>query len=269
MTLDWNPAKALKSALPTSRHAEMLLDSVTAALGDRAHVETADEGRRTRIFTRDRDDEELIVPWPLLQFSRGRRLGHIMGAEGPPTDATPPAVDEPPPRLRRLTSGELAISDGRHEIALTYGEDGRVAETTRSGPEETLAAAAEALGGGRGNAVEVLADHLAGIDLGRVGPGRVMQPASCPSPVEGAWNVSLHAMRDALLDGGVDVATRWVGADGYAGSVLRTGPDLREVYRLCREGIERTQCGSRKPRPRPDRRASSTVRRRRRDVQIP
>jgi hypothetical protein len=246
-----NTVNALKAALPTSRHAEMLLEAVTAALGNRAHIETANEGQRTQIFVRDRSDREWIVPWPLLQFSRGRRLAHIIGAEGPPTDATPPAGDGPPPRLRHLTAGELAISDGIHEVAFTYGEDGRVAEVMRSGPEESLAAAGEALGRGSGNAVEVLADHLAGLDIGRVGPGRVLLPPTCPTTVGGAWSVSLSAIRDGLLDGGVDPSARRVGADGYVGSVLRMGADRREVFGRCREGIERLRPCPPKPKPPP------------------
>ena len=148
-----NAVNPLKSALPTSRNAEILLATVSSELGHLSHIETADAGRRMRMFVRNREEPEWIVPWPLLPLPRGRRLGHIMGAEGPTTHAAPPAGDVPPPRLLGLPPGELAVAGARHEITLTFGGNGRVAKTARCGPEEALAPGAEVLRRGDSNAV--------------------------------------------------------------------------------------------------------------------
>lgn len=240
-----------RSLLPTIRHAEMLVDALAAGLGDRGYVEHSSRDTETRLFSRDRNEPDWIVPWPCAQIARNRRLGFIMGAEGPPTDAVPPAGDESPLRLRGLQGGELEIDDGRFRFTWTYGEDGRVRETSRGGDEVHFSAVAQALDARAGNGVEALADYLLGVDLEALGPGRLHLQAATSRLVRGNWFLVLDGLRDAMLDPRLDPRDSWIAADCYAASVVRTGASLAEAFARCREAIEIERPRPRDPGPMP------------------
>lgn len=243
---------ALRAALPTSRHAEMLFESLLSGLGEEAVLETAGEGRFAAVYRRDREQRDWIVPWPILRFSRGQRLGYVMGAEGPPSNAPPPGRGGAPSRLVGLTPGELQILDRGLELTLTYGEDGRISETSRGGPHDYLFELARAATGKAGNPVENLIDHVAALDPGRLGSGRIHRPEPSPASVEGSWHVALGAVREALFDGRVPAEARWVAVDGFAGSVLCPATSRAHAISDCRQGIARVRPLPPVPEPPPE-----------------
>jgi len=244
-------ALALRNALPTSRHAEMVVHSLGSLLGERAVIETAGNGTTTTVYRRDRDHADWIVPWPILRFARGQRLGWVQGAEGPPSNAPPPASAAPPPRLSGVMPGELEIHYGEFSFTWTYGQDGRIAETARGHPAERLAELARATTAATGNPVENLIDHLATLDPGRLGSGRVQRPVPSPASVEGPWRLGLAAVRDAIYDGRVPGDARWVAVDGFAGSVLCPSSTREDAIARCRDEIARTRPVPPRPEPPP------------------
>lgn len=245
-------ALALRSALPTSRHAEMVVDSLGSLLGARAVIETAGHGTTTTIYCRDRDHDDWLVPWPILRFARGQRLGWVQGAEGPPSNAPPPASDAPPPRLSGVMPGELEIYYGEFSFTWTYGEDGRIAETCRGHPVERLAELARATTDTAGNPVENLIDYLATLDPGRLGSGRVQRPVPSPASVEGPWRLGLARVRDAIFDGRLPGDARWVAVDGFAGSVLCASATRDDAIARCRDEIARVRPVPPPPEPPPE-----------------
>jgi hypothetical protein len=232
-------ADAFKAVLPTSRHAEMLLDLVVSTLGPMCVVETAGGGTLVRVSAKDKDYPDWTVPWPMLELSRGRRLGYIMGGEGEPSDEAPPARDEEQPRLRGLAPGELEIFDGAHAVTLTYGQDGRLAETTRKGPEDLLSSAIKAVERGGAQPIELLAEHLANMDIGSACPGRILYSVGCGRPALGVWFCALDAFKDAMIATPMESESTWVAVDGNAGTVLRSDPERSDAIRKCEEGISK------------------------------
>ena len=103
------PVRAIRDAIPTSRHAKMLFDMVVQLVGDKAVVETAGGKTQYVLFRRDAPGAESVVPWPLLQLGVAGRLSVVVPLVGPAT-APPRAGD--PPRLRGLGPGEVVIRDG-------------------------------------------------------------------------------------------------------------------------------------------------------------
>ena len=229
----------------------MVVDSVVSTMGDDAVVETADEGRLVRVYRRDPDHRDWIVPWTIIKFVRGRRLAYIMGSEGPPTDEAPPARDGPPLRLGGLTPGEFEVSDGLFRISVTYGQDGRSAETSRGGSPDTFMSFARAVKKGDRNPAEVLIDHLVALDPARAGPAQVLRPLPSSANIEGTWICRLSAIRDAMLDGRVPPSARWVAADGYVGTVICAGATRADVIDRCRQEIQRVKPRPPEPRPPP------------------
>jgi len=168
--------RAIRDAVPTSRHAKMLFDMVVELPGPRAVVETAGGKTQYAVFCREAPDSASVVPWPLLRLGVRGRLSTVIPLIGP---AEPPPRPGSPPKLRNLGPGEIVLHDGPHSVTITYGDDGRWMETSRSEDPATLARVLSALARGTARPVELLAESVASIDLARHGPGRAL----CPEPV--------------------------------------------------------------------------------------
>jgi len=166
------PVRVIRETLFTRRHAEMLFDQVTDLLGEEAWIETRNAGTQRSVYRREAPGAQTITPWPVLKLGLGGRLSTVIPLMGPPgAPAEPPPRPGRAPRLRGLGPGEILIHDGSRSVTVTYGEDGRWFETTRSGDLETLAAVVPALAHKSAQPVELLADFVAGLDPRKSGPG--------------------------------------------------------------------------------------------------
>lgn len=231
--------EALRRALPTSRHAEMVFEGLLHRLGDAAVVETSAGGSRVRVFRRDRDAPSWIVPWPLLRLSRGQRLDFVMG-QGPPTQETPDAREGPALRLRGVGPGEIEIFDGVSRFTATFGQDGRLAETARSASLGTFAGVVDALRGAAAFATDTLVDFILDLDGGRAGPGRVDRPAPLYAGVDGSWEAATRFVRDRMFERS-DAAEppAWICVDAVSGSAVGFGATREQASEACRVEIRR------------------------------
>ena len=240
--------RALRAALPTSRHAEMLLDMVRVRLGADAVLEVLSGGNLRLLFRRARHG---FVPWPLVRFTRGAdRIVEMpwlsLFGDHESWKGDPPAPPTPPPpkpllALRGLGPGRLTLYDGAEYVQIAYGADGRAFETARSVDSEAHHPAARALASGAAGSAELAADYVAGIDHGRHGAGRVHYPVELPCGLQGAWNVGLWGVRRALFEGPIPVGARWVVADGFAGTTVAWGPTRDAAFQAWRESVQRAQ----------------------------
>jgi len=233
------PVRTIRDAVPTLRHARMLFDMVVDALGERGLVETAGGGRRRTLLRRDGDR---VVPWPLLRLGIGDRLSTIVPIT-PGLSAEPPTRPGKAPKLRGLGRGEVVVHDGPDTITVTYGDDGRWAETARSESPDALRGVVATVAKGRARPVELVAEFVAALDPGRHGPGRVVVPVPVPH-VPSVWTRGLHALREALFDDRVPRDAEWVVADGFAGTAIAWGATRDEALGRWREEVQRVR-----PRP--------------------
>ena len=239
---DFRALHAIRDAIPTRRHAEMLFDMVADLLGGAASVETWEGGTRRVLQRREEPGSPWFLPWPVLTVSRG-------GREGPsPLPTAIPGVYEemerrpgPVPRLRDLGPGEVVLHDGPVSLTVNYGSDGRWFECTRGGPAETLAGAIPALAAKSAPPVELLAAFLAGLDVERNGAARVYVPATMPGGVPWTWHCGLRALRDALFRERVPRAARRVLADGRTGTAVAWGATREAAMAAWRKEVERVR----------------------------
>ncbi len=230
-----DPVRAIRDAIPTSRHAKMLFDMVVQLVGERAVVETAGGKTQYVLFCRDAPGTESVVPWPLLRLGIAGRLSAIVPLVGPGT--APPRAGIPP-RLRGLGPGEVVIHDGLQSITVTYGDDGRWMETSRSEEPDALSGVLPVLSRKAARPVELLAEYVASLDPARHGRGRVLCPVPVPS-VQVAWNCGLFAIRDALFEGRIPADARWAVADGYEGTALGWGATREDACSAWRTEVVR------------------------------
>src|SRR5262245_14953249 len=66
-------ANALREALPTRRHGEMLLDIAAEMLGPTGLVESDAEGSHRVLYRIEGSDPRWVVPWPVLTLDRNPR----------------------------------------------------------------------------------------------------------------------------------------------------------------------------------------------------
>lgn len=239
---DRPPAQLIRDALPTSRHAGMLFDMVVAELGELAIVESANGETLLSLYRRESSDSEAIVPWPLLRLGTKGRLSTVIDLPGP-DGQVPERVPRPgrAPRLRNLGPGEIEFHDGPHCITVTYGEDGRWTETSRSQDRSAHAAVREALARGGAQATELLAAYVTTLDIGRHGPARILRPVPVPGGISHLFNIGLFGARDALFDERVPFDARCVVVDGFAGSCLAWGASPEEALDAWRRAVGRDQ----------------------------
>ena len=234
-----SPAQVIRGAIHTSRHAQMLFDMVVSQIGDQAVVESADGGTRLTLYRREGPDSDRIIPWPLLRLGTKGRLSTVITLASP-LDAPDKARPRPGrvPKLRNLGPGEIEIHDGPSRITVTYGEDGRWMETSRSANEDAHAGVIEAVARGGTQPTELLATYVAGLDTGVHGSARVLRPAPLPGGIGRVWNCGLFAARDALFDERIPPDATCAIADGFSGAALAWGASPEVALGAWREMVE-------------------------------
>lgn len=234
--------RALRDAVPTRAHAEMLFGQVLDLLGDAAWVESANGEQARTLFLREAPGSPWIVPWPVMSIARGGREG-----PSPILTAVPGVYEEPEPRpgpaprIRGLGPGQLTIRDGRHEVTLCYGADGRWFECSVTDARESLAGIVPALAAKSASPVELAAAFVAGLDPGRDGPARVHLPVPLPRGAQGVWRCALAAIRDALFRDQVPADGRWVAADGWTGRAVAFGATRDAAVAAWRDEVARVR----------------------------
>ncbi len=239
---EFRTAHAIRDALPTRVHAEMLFDQVADLLGPAAWIDTFNQGKRRELCRRDPRDPDRIIPWPLVMLGIGGRLSTIIG--GP---QIPPSRPGRAPRLHGLGPGEICLQDGPHAIIVTYGEDGRWAEVLRQGPPETHAAAGAALSRKSAPPVEILAEYAAGLDAGRHGPGRLLLPLPFPDGARALWMHGRRLLCDALYTGRIPDEAAWAVSDSFTGDAVAWGGTPGEALSAWRAEVERVRPWTPKP----------------------
>ena len=246
---EFRSVHAIRDAIPTRAHAEMLFGMVADLLGEEAWVETCKGETARTLYRREAPGSKWLVPWPLLRVARG-------GPEGPaPVRTAIPGVYEEPkvrpgpaPKIRGLGPGQVSIHDGPQHASLSYGGDGRWFEcSVSSAPQEALAGVVAALAGRTASPPEIVASFVAGLDPGRHGPGRVHLPVALPHGVQGVWNCGLFAVRDALFEGRVPAGARWIAADGWTGRAIAYGPTRDAAIGAWRAELARVRPFPEKP----------------------
>ena len=239
---EFRSTHAIRDALPTRRHAEMLFDMVVDLLGEEAWVETWNGETTRTLFRREGPGSRWILPWPLVSVTRGGREGPSPVRTGVPgVYEEPKPRPGPAPRLRDLGAGSIQVHDGPQSVTVCYGADGRWFEMTRGGPRETLAGVLPALEAKNAPPVELVASWLAGLDIARHGPGRVHMPVALPGGAHGTWLCGLHAIREALFNERVPRSARWVAADGWTGRAVAWGPTREAAMESWRAEVARVR----------------------------
>jgi len=222
---EFRSTHAIRDAVPTRAHAEMLFGMVADILGEAAWVETWNGETTRTLYRRETPGSKWIVPWPLLSVTRGGREG-----PSPILTAVPGVYQEPPtrpgpaPKIRGLGPGSLTIHDGPQHVNVCYGGDGRWFEcSVSSPPQEALAGVVAALAAKTASPPEIVASFVAALDLGRHGPGRVHLPVALPGGAQGVWNCGLFALRDALFEDRVPASAQWAAVDGWTGRAMAFG----------------------------------------------
>ncbi len=268
MTLDDRPAgtgferhaKALRARLPTSRHAEMLVQAVQAQLGARAFVEVRATGLVRRVFAAESDAPRTLMPWPIVELA----LGPASSASHPPISLDgmeieswkvpqqpPPPPRQPVPKLRGLSFADLTISEGSGSFQIRYGEDGGAFESSTSG-ERVLHALSAARDATAGNALEQLADRIVAFHADQAGPGRLHLPVHLPCGAQGAWGRAIGSVRRALWQRRVPADACFLAVECYAGEQMCFGAGRDEAWAALRAAIEREQPRPPKPAPAPN-----------------
>jgi len=236
-------AVALRGALATRRHGEMLFDMAADLLGPAARVEAPGDGTYRRLFRIEGPEPRWVIPWPLLTLSL-KAPGHLE-MEIPGLKPAPPRLPRPgkAPNLRGLGPGWITIHDGTRHLQVGYEEDGRWCETCRHGPPGTLEGLLPVLAGGGAPAVERIADFVAGLDIARHGPARAYLPGPGGCDAAGAWTGGLSAIREALARGTIPEGARWVAADAFGGRALAWGATRDEALFAWSAEVERVRPG--------------------------
>ena len=241
---------AIRDAVPTRRHAEMLFDMVVDILGEEAWVESCNAGAVRTLFRRESAGSPFIVPWPLLSVARGGREGPSpIPTEVPGVFAEPPRRPGPVPRLRGLGPGELDVHDGPDRVTVSYDGDGRWFECSRSVSPEALSGVVPALEAKTATSVELMADHVAGLDPGRHGPGRVFLPAPLPGGARGTWNCGLYAIREACFADAGPGAPGFMAADGWTGRAMARGATREAALEAWKTEVAKVRPFPEKPKP--------------------
>ncbi len=240
---EFRATSAIRDAVPTRAHAEMLFGMVADLLGDAAWVETANGEQSRTLFRREAPGSKWIVPWPLLSVSRGGREG-----PSPILTAVPGVYEEPPtrpgsaPKIRGLGPGSLVVHDGPESLTICYGGDGRWFECSVSrAAQEAFAGVVAALALRSASPTETVASFVAGLDLARHGPARAHLPVALPHGAAGVWRTGLAGVRAALFQDQVPADGRWVAADGWTGRAVAFGPTRETAVEASRAEVARVR----------------------------
>jgi hypothetical protein len=243
-------ATALRDALPTRRHGEMLFDMAADLVGAAARVEASPDGNQRTLYRLDGSDPRWVIPWPLLTLDRNPR--NYIHLDLPGIETAPPLPPRPgqAPRLRGLGPGSITLQDGVRTLQVAYAEDGRWFETSRHGPPTTLEGVLPLLAAGPGPAAERLAEFMVALDTARNGPLRVFLPVPDAWSAVWAWRGGLKHLRLAVARGAIPPGARWAATDPVDGTALAFGATRDEALSAWQAEVESVRPGS-KPPPRP------------------
>ena len=233
-------AKALRKALPTIRHADLVFDMVLHELGEEALVYASPSGTTRWLFRRIGAGSPVVIPWPILTISfEPQRVIEGFWGDLPTVEA--PHRPEVAPNLRGLKPGHVVVHDGPNSMQVTYREDGLWKETTRSGRSGALHALRESIEGSEGAPPERVADFVLANNAGRHGPGRLLLPTPLPGGPAGAWSRGLQALRVALHRRTLSPEPGWLVADGFDGRACVRADTEEDALAAWREAIEARQ----------------------------
>lgn len=250
--------RVLRVAIPTSRHAELVMDALELALGDTAIRTTVNGGRWVSLFRRDVSAPGLVYPVLVAQRSVGQLQGHYMNEEGVASNNPPSRKDDARPLRRELEGGELKFTDGNTELNVLYAEGGGFAEMCSGFMTERTIALCDALERSGQSAVENLADFISTLDLGAYSSVRVWYPDGTAGSPMGCRNTGLTAMRKALARGSVSADAQFLAVDACTGEVVATAPTRDEAIAICRAEIL-VKCPKRPPPPPMDHRIQEAI----------
>ena len=241
---DPRPAVVLREVVPTTKHAQALVDLVVGRLGDRAVVHTSNEGKNRVVFLRAGGEGTLVLPWPLLSFA----------VTDPPPDGEVPDEDvviqlpeaapgEPIeiPMVFHAVPAALTIHDGSLHLGVEYRWNGRWKCSSEAAELEAFAELLPVLARSTDNRLELLAEYVASLDLGRHGPARVLLPRQTPGGASGTWAVGRVALRQAMAERRAPPGSFWAVADGYVGSAIAFGATRDEALGAWRKEVERVR----------------------------
>lgn len=220
-----------REVLSTTKHAATFFDLLVARLGDRAVVQTGSLGRSRRVHLRAGGDAGLILPWPLFSFAVTDPA--TLDAQEAEDAAQPPDFRESLPKFGeggpiemkfRAMAATATLHDGPSQLSINYRRDGRWQDSCDPFDPKVFDWIGPVLARRTDSALELLAEHVASLDLGRHGPGRVLSPRARPGGVEGVWLCGSRAIREALAAGSAPAGATWAVADGYCGRAIAFGP---------------------------------------------
>jgi hypothetical protein len=233
----------LKNIMPTSRHAEMLIEALRVKLADTQFVDTYGNGRVQEYFLCDRTNGLVVDPECRFRIRFGeRRYLEIHGVETLPI----PNNDHLPPlRLKNLKPCEVDLKGTGFSFSAAWGKDGRIYECSvdgRPSTEEFIFSQDKEAGD---HPVLALADrilehskidtHTAGVYL--FGETRL--------PIRQAFATALEAARQKL--GWTPYPADFTAIDGVSGSIIEGGATIEEAIARCREEIRRVNPQPKRP----------------------
>jgi hypothetical protein len=248
------PAVVLREVVPTLEDAKGLFDRVLARLGERAVVLTANGGKSRVVFVRARSAGPFLVPTPLLTLAIAEPP-----ADGIPDDEDrviqlPPAEPGemiPIPMDLRPMPASLTVHDGALNLTVNYRWSGRWKDSCEPAERDAFADLLPALSRSGTGRLDVAADWVASIDLGRHGPARVLQPRPTPGGPEGTWSIARAAIREAMVARRAPPGSFWAVADGYVGTAIAFGARREEAVAAWREEVKRVRPAPPPPPPDP------------------
>ena len=251
-----NPAVFLRTVLSTTKRAGAFLDLLVDRLQGRALSIDRDEGRSRQVFV---SEEGGVVPWPIATLAI--TAPDVLDAHEADADAEPeeswkasPAPGEGRfiPLTFRPVAATLGLGDGETRLCVNYGRDTRAVDVVGPLDAAMFASIEAALAAGNDSRLELLAAWVAGLEVGRYGPARVVVPRPTARPPQGAWVIGRSGIRRAIAAGRAPVAASWAVADGVAGTAVAFGATRDEALASWREVVARVRPTPPPPPPQPE-----------------
>jgi hypothetical protein len=165
----------LAQILDSREVARRWYEEYLAALGARAVVDTVNNRTATWVHRRASGSND-VLPLPAVLWTTQGGTRFLQGIE---------------------------VHDGRQEIKILYGDDGRIAERGRNDLYPgRLVELARVLKNAKDGIAESVA-FVAGLGDEQQGPGRIHYPVLVPGGVVTVWRLGLMGCRRALFDGRV------------------------------------------------------------------
>ncbi len=194
--------RRLCDVLSTKDLARSWYERYLAILGERAVVDTCNDGSLTWVHRRAAGADE-VLPQASVRWTKVQVADRLM--EG------------------------VEIADGRQRLTLLYDDTGKIGDRSMDDRfPGRLGGLSRAIAEAEDGFTSSVA-FVAGLGDEQHGPGRVHYPVHSPRGVGGAWRTGLMACRRALFDGRVGPEARFVVADGLAGTAVGAGATREEA----------------------------------------